>query len=55
MMLFDGPKRTKNVPIIEAMMAMAPIASGNIMIVATSEASRNRMEPSTIVATVVTA
>jgi len=40
---------------VVATMASAPMASGSTMIVATSEASRKRMEASTIVATAVTA
>jgi hypothetical protein len=54
-MFLDGPRRTKYVPMIEPMIATPPIASGSIMIEATSVASRNRIEASTMVATVVTA
>ena len=51
------PSRTKNVPMIEAMMQMPPMASGNVIIRSTisSDTAPKKIAASTMVATVVTA
>ena len=52
-----APSRTKNVPMIEAMMQMPPMASGNVIIRVTisAETGPKKIAARTMVATVVTA
>jgi hypothetical protein len=52
-----APRRTKNVPMIEAMMQTPPMASGNVIICITIsvDTEPKKMAASTMVATDVTA
>ncbi len=50
-----GGSLTKNVPMIDVMMQMPPIASGSVIIGTRMAAPRKKIAASTMVATVVTA
>ena len=50
-----APSLTKNVPAIDVMMQMPPMASGNVIIARNASVPRKKIAASTMVATVVTA